>query len=117
MNIWAVPVIRYTARVVGRTKNELDELDRKTRKFMTANLALHPQRVVDRLYMPRNEGGGGLMQVKQTVEEEKRALCDYIQNSTEDTLKAVSQEQILNVKGTKNERKTIDKRESRNAVI
>ena len=30
-----------------------------------------------------------------------RALCEYIQNSTEDTLRAVSQEYILNVNGTK----------------
>ena len=70
---------------------------------MTAYHALHPQSDVDMLYMPRNEGGRGLLQVKQTVEEEKRALCDYIQNSTEDALKAVSQEHILNVKGTKND--------------
>ena len=70
---------------------------------MTAYHALHPQSDVDMLYMPRNEGGRGLLQVKQTVEEEKRALCDYIQNSTEDALKAVSREHILNVKGTKND--------------
>ena len=68
----------------------MDELDRKARKVMTANHALHPQSDVDRLYMPRNESGRELLQVKQTVGKEKRALYDYIQNSTEDALKAVS---------------------------
>lgn len=101
INSWAVPVIRYTAGVVDWTQNELDELDRKTRKVMTANHALHPQSDVDRLYMPRKEGGRGLIQVKQTVEEEKRALNDYIQSSTEDALKAVSGENLLKVEGTK----------------
>ena len=51
--------------------------------------------------MPRNEGGRGLLQVKQIVEEEKRASCDYIQNSTENAVKAVSQEHTLSIKGPK----------------
>ena len=101
INSWAVPVISNTAGVVDWTQNELDKLDRKTRSVMTANHALHPQSDVDRLYMPRNEGGRGFLQIKQTVEEEKQTLCDYIQNSSEDALKAVSQEHLLNVKGTK----------------
>ena len=83
INSWAVPVIRYTAGIVDWTQAELDDLDRKTRKLMTANHALHPQSDVDRLYLPRQTGGRGLLQVKQTVEEEKRALNDYIKNRTE----------------------------------
>ena len=71
MNSWAVPVISYTAGVVDWTYYELDELDRKTRKVTTANHALHLQSNEDRLYMPRNEGGRGLLQVKQAVEEKK----------------------------------------------
>ena len=87
INSWAVPVVRYSAEVVDWTHNELDERDRKTRKVMTANHALHSQSDVDRLNMLRKEGGRGLLQVKQTVEEEKRALGDYLLNSTEDALK------------------------------
>jgi hypothetical protein len=103
INSWAVPVIRYTAGIVDWTQNELDDLDRKTRKAMTINRALHPQSDVDRLYLPRKEGGRGLLQVKQTVEEEKRALNDYIQSSTEDALKTVSEEDLFNVENTKND--------------
>ena len=86
INSWAVPIIRYTARIVDWTQAELEDLDRKTRKLMTANHALHPQSDVDRLYLSRQTGGRGLLQVKQTVEEEKRALNDYIKNSTENYL-------------------------------
>ena len=64
---------------------------------MTANHALHPQSDVGRLYLPRQTGGRGLLQVKQTVEEEKRALNDYIKNSTENYLKEVTKEEILKV--------------------
>jgi len=38
---------------------ELDDLDRKTRKLMTANRALHPQSDVDRTVPPCNEGAAG----------------------------------------------------------
>ena len=103
INSWAIPVIRYTAGIVDWTQAELEDLDRKTRKLMTANHALHPQCDVDRLYMPRQTGGRGLLQVKQTVEEEKRALNDYIKHSTENYLKEVTKEEILKVQETKKE--------------
>ena len=103
INSWAVPVIRYTAGIVDWTQAELEDFDRKTRKLMTANHALHPQSDVDRLYLPRQTGGRGLLQVKQTVEEEKRALNDYIRNSTENYLKEVAKQEILKGQETKKE--------------
>lgn len=106
INSWAVPVIRYTAGVVDWTQAELEELDRKTRKLMTANHALHPQSDVDRLYLPRKAGGRGLLQIRQTVEEEKRALNDYIKNSTQSALKEVAKEDLLHVQGSKKEYRT-----------
>ena len=103
INSWAVPVIRYTAGIVNWTQAELGDLDRKTRKLMTANQALHPQSDVDRLYLPIQTGGRGLFQVKQIVEEENRALNDCIKNSTENYLKEVAKEEILKVQETKKE--------------
>ena len=52
INNWAVPVIRYTAGIVVWTIAELEDLDRKTRKFMIAHRTLHPQSDIDRLYLP-----------------------------------------------------------------
>ena len=65
INSWAVPVIRYTAGVIDWTRLELDDLDRKTRKLMTIHHAVHPQSDVDRLYLPRQRGGRGLLQIRQ----------------------------------------------------
>ena len=67
---WVVPVIRYTAGIVDWTIAELEDLDRKTRKLMTAHHTLHPQSDIDRLYLVRRTGGRGLLQIRQTVEEE-----------------------------------------------
>ena len=57
---------------------------------MSAHHTLHPQSDVDRLYLPRQAGGRGLLQIRQTAEKEKRALNDYIKNNTEHALKAGS---------------------------
>ena len=43
INSWAVPVVRYTAGIIDWTQTELEDLDRKTRKLMSAHHALHPQ--------------------------------------------------------------------------
>ena len=43
INSWAVPVVRYTARIIDWTQAELEDLDRKTRQLMSAHHALHPQ--------------------------------------------------------------------------
>ena len=70
---------------------------------MSAHHALHLQSDVDRLYFPRQAGGKGLLQTRQTAEEEKRALNDYIKNSTEHALKAFCDEELLKVNEPKNE--------------
>ena len=68
---------------------------------MSANRALHPQSDVDRLYLPRKIGGRGLIQIKQTVEEEKRALEEYVSSSNEAALKKVAKEKLFEETTTK----------------
>ena len=96
-------MIRYTAGIVDWTIAELEDLDRKTRKLMTANRTLHPQNDIDRLYLPRRIGGRGLLQIRQTVKEEIRNLSEYISSSTENALKEVITEELLTVEDTKKE--------------
>ena len=69
INSWVAPVVRYTAGIIEWTQAELKDLDRKTRKLMSAHHALHSQSDVNRLYLPRQVGGKGLLQIRHTVEE------------------------------------------------
>ncbi|XP_053104449.1 uncharacterized protein LOC128324210 isoform X3 [Hemicordylus capensis] len=62
---------------------------------------------VDRLYLPHSSGGRGMLQVHQTVEEEKRGLEEYIKDSEEDVLQMVKNEKLFNT----NERKQAYKKE------
>ena len=78
------------------TKEELEKLDRPTRRIMTMNLALYPKSDVDRLYIARQRGGRGLQSVLETVLLEKNSLRWYVKNSQEQLLKAVHNQQEIN---------------------
>ena len=57
ISTWAIPALRYSAAFLNWTKAELEEMDRRTRKLLTMHNGLHPKSNVDRLYVPRREGG------------------------------------------------------------
>ena len=78
INTWAVAAVRYTARVLDWTVDELKNMDRKTRKLMTMNRALHPKADVDRLYLNRNDGGRGMVSIEEFVRVEECSLSDYL---------------------------------------
>jgi hypothetical protein len=101
---WAVPVIRYTAGVVEWTVAELQEIDRKTRKLLTIHRAFNMNGDVDRLYIGRNQGGKGLLQVEQVVREEERALSEYVRSARGDWLmEIVRREDVLLAEESKGE--------------
>ena len=52
----AVPVLRYCFGIIHWRQEELQKLDRKTRKLLTIHGQHHPKADVDRLYVPRKQG-------------------------------------------------------------
>ena len=83
---------------------ELEDLDSKTRKLLTAHPSLHPQSDIDRLFRPHRIVGRGLLHSRQTVEEKIRNLSEYVSSSSESALKKVITEGLLTVEGTKKEK-------------
>ena len=59
---------------------------------MTMHKELYSQAEVDRLYVPRNKGGRGIISVKECVEMETESLKKYAAYSNERLLKAVEGE-------------------------
>jgi len=55
---WAVPVLRYSFGIVNWHQEELQNLDRKTRKLLTIHGQHHPKADVDRLYVLENREEG-----------------------------------------------------------
>ena len=63
INTWTVPLVRYSGPFLKWTRDELKQMDQRTRKLMTMHKALHPRDDVDRLYVSRKEGGRGLASI------------------------------------------------------
>ena len=83
INSWAIPVLRYSAAFRNWTKTEFQLMDRRSRKLLTMHNGLHPRSNVDRMYIPRKDGGRGLMRVEDTVTLAKIGLERYVKESKE----------------------------------
>ena len=95
INAWAVSFVGYIARILKWIKDEKDEQNTKTRKIMTMNRMYHPQSDTDRLYIPRMEGGRGLLSIADCVETEEQNLSLYLNQSEERLLRLSKSERIL----------------------
>ena len=88
INTWAVGVIPYLAPFLEWNKDELEALDRRTRKLMTMQKALHPKSNVDRLYLPKKEGGRGHSSIEDATRTAMLELQKCIQESEEKLISA-----------------------------
>ena len=52
---WAISLLRYSAAFLDWTKEELQQLNRRTRKLLTMHKGLHRKSNVDGLYISRKE--------------------------------------------------------------
>ena len=78
-NTWAVPLFRYSGHFLKLTRDELKQMDQRTRERMTMHKALHPRDDVDRLYVSRKEGGRGLVSIEDSVDTSIHQLENYIE--------------------------------------
>ena len=79
INTWAVFLVRYSGPFLKWTRDELKQMDQRTRKLISMHKALHPIDDVDRLYISRKEGGRGLASIEDTVDASIQRLEDYMQ--------------------------------------
>ena len=79
INTWAVPLVRYSGPFLKWTREELKQMDQRTRKLMTMHKALHPRDDVDRLYISRKEGGRGLASIEDIIDASIQRLEDFIE--------------------------------------
>ncbi|CAB3979773.1 Hypothetical predicted protein [Paramuricea clavata] len=115
INARAVSIIRYGAGLIEWTKEELKEMDRKTRKILTIYKCFHPRDDVDRLYWKRVEGGRGLQSVEDVVKIEKCSLGHYLDHrqTEEELLKEVKIENIFKEREAKRKKENHHKQKQR----
>ena len=60
----AIPVVTYSFIIINWTIPEIRRLHMKICKLLTCNRMHYLKADVDRLYIPRNEGGSGMIQLE-----------------------------------------------------
>ena len=79
INTWAMSLVRCSGPFLMWTRDELKQMDQRTRKLMTMQKALHPRDDVDRLYISRKEEGRGLTSIEDSLDASIQRLEDYIE--------------------------------------
>ena len=88
MNTWVVPLVRFSEPFLKWTREELKQMDQRTRKLMTMHKALHPRDDIDRLYVSRKEGERGLASIEESIQR----LEDYIEKHDRGLITAIRNE-------------------------
>ena len=88
INTLAIPVVTYSFNIINWQMSEIQRMDRKTRKLLTMERMHHPKSDVDRLYLPRDQGGRGLTQLEMTYKTTTIGLYHYL-NTSKDMLMAL----------------------------
>ena len=77
--IWAVSHVRYKGLFLKWNREELKQMDPRTRKLMMRHETLHPRDDIDRLYESRKEGWRGPASIEDSVDALIQWLKDYIE--------------------------------------
>ena len=107
INTWAVPLVRYSGPFLKWTREELKQMDQRTRKLMTMHKALHSGDNVDRLYVSRKEAGRGHASNEDSVDISIHRLKNYIQKNEGGFITATRHE----TENTMNNRMTITRKQ------
>ena len=102
INTLAIPVVTYSFNIINWNMEDLKKIDRKTRKHLTMANMHHPKADVDRIYLPRTEGGRGLCQIETTFKTTTIGLDTYLHHSQDPLLKIVKEhDSTIHSKATK----------------
>ena len=85
----------------------------KDQKLLNMYQALHPRSNVDRLYLPRNEEGKGLISLEECVNAEKRSLGQHLKMNENEWLRSAWEEGLI--KEDEDPRKTSKSQDGRMA--
>lgn len=108
INIWAIPTLAYSFGILTWSTTDLQEMDRALRGMLTKHGVHHPHSSTARLYIPRHQGGRGLLNLERTHQENIIRLRNYFQGKNSPFFRAVREADqdisILRLSGTNTQR-------------
>ena len=93
INTLAVPVVLYSYGIIDWKLNEIQDLDKMTRKQLCMNQMLAKKADVDRIYLPCQEGGRPLMNLEKEYKATMVGLHKYMMNKEDPQIQAVVRHQ------------------------
>ena len=81
INTLATLVVTYSFNIVNWTLSDIKKIDTKIRKLMSCNRMHHSKADVDRLYIPRKDGGRGLIQLELSLKTAAIGLQRYLETT------------------------------------
>ena len=89
INTWAVLIGRYSGPFVKWIREELKQMDQRTKKLMTMHKALYPRDDVGRHFVSRKESGRRVASIENNVDASIQRLEDYIEKHEGGLIKAI----------------------------
>jgi hypothetical protein len=89
INSWAIPILVYSFGIIKWSETDLEKLDRKTRVILTKFRYLHTNSSNIRLYIPRKEGGRGLLNIKRMCAIQEQKIKRKLISSREELMKLI----------------------------
>ena len=89
MDHWQYQYLDTVLELLTGTKNNCKNCTGKTRKLLTIHGQHHPKADVDRLYVPRKQGGRGLMQLEAAHAVEITKLVEYVDREEDRLIQVV----------------------------
>ena len=97
INTLAVPVVLYSYGIIDWKLNEVQDLDKMTRKQLCMNWMLAKKADVDKIYLPCQEGGRSLMNLEKEYKAILVGLHKYMMNKEDSQIQAVLRHQTSRV--------------------
>ena len=89
INTLAVPVVLYSYGIINWKLNEIQDLDKMTRKQLCMNWMLAKKADVDRIYLQCQEGGRSLMNLEKKYKATMVGLHKYMINKEDSQIQTV----------------------------
>lgn len=91
INSYAIPVLQYSFGIVKWSHTDLEGINRKIRTELTKFRKHHPRSSIERVTLPRDKGGRGIIDVVQACQSQIDTLRSYFRLSTTQLHRAISQ--------------------------
>ena len=100
INQLAIPALTYSFSIIDWPQKNINYLDVKTRKILTLHRVIYRNQCMSRLYLPRREGGLGLLEINNQHRATIVSTGQYLISTENPNLKMVCQQQETQVSRT-----------------